>query len=514
MSIFSKVSRQRLSKNKFDLSHERKMSLQMANLTPIMVQSILPGDSFKVNSEIFMRLAPMLAPVMHRINVTTHYFFVPNRIVWDEWEDFITGGRDGTLEPSAPYYNINDANKARFTKGSLCDYMGLPVQDQTATLEGTVKVSTLPFRAYTQIFNDYYRDQNMRDEVDFSKAGGYQGDFGNISVLRQRAWGRDYFTSALPWAQRGPEVNLPVEINYRKPAQLFNPDGDPAAFGNAVRTVNNDGTNFQTDTALESLTVENIDDLGLTINDIRRSARLQEWLERNARGGARYVEQLLSHWGVISDDARLQRAEYLGGGKNPISISEVLQTSGTETAGDNVETPLGQMAGHGIAASQRHGFRRKFKEHGYVIGIMSVLPVTAYEQGVPRHFSRFDKLDYPWPEFANLGEQEIINKEIFADLANNADPANLEKTFGYTPRYSEEKFGISTVHGDMRDNLSYWHMGRKFDALPVLNDDFIKADPTKRIFAVEDQEEDELYCQIYNNISAVRRLPYYGTPTL
>jgi len=474
-----------------------------------MVQPILPGDSLKVSSEIFMRLAPMLAPIMHRVNVYTHYFFVPNRIVWNDWESFITGGKDGTESPVPPNFAYNDSNKQRFEKGKLCDYMGIPTVDQAETLVTDERISSLPFRAYTQIYNDYFRDQNLEDEIDFSKASGTEATADAITTLRQRAWPKDYFSSCLPWSQRGPEVAMSVK--YKDQSEVFTSDGNiPSNIDPLVSRDQGDFGGLSSEVSNELLRIENIE--GITINELRRSVRLQEWLEKNARGGARYVEQLLSHWGVLSDDARLQRAEWLGGGKSPVAISEVLQTGATGTDTSIISTPQGNMAGHGISASGMNGFRKRFKEHGYVIGIMSVLPIASYQQGIQRHFQRFDKLDYPWPEFANLGEQEVLNREIYFDPTDT--DTNNRATFGYQSRYAEEKFGLNSVHGDFRDNLNYWHMGRIFDSRPNLNEDFIKSDPTKRIFAVESPDEDELYCQIYNKVSALRKLPYFGTPRL
>lgn len=499
MNLFNQVKKQRVRKSKFNLSHERKMSLSFNNLYPIMVQPILPGDNFNVKSEVYMRFAPLLAPIMHRVNVYTHYFFVPNRIIWNEWEDFITGGKDGNKAPIHPQVIMNNS---RYSLKTLADYLGLPTW--TSSTEN-FNVSALPFRAYQQIYNDFFRDQNLIDEIPFSKASGVIADgteLDRICTLRKRAWPKDYFTSCLPWAQRGPEAEIQGNVNYKYPAQAIGSDDLPVVDG-TLQSVSGDISSTGQPLGAK---IDNIESLGITINELRTSVRLQEWLENNARGGARYVEQLLSHFGVIADDARLQRAEWLGGGKTPVSISEVLQTSATS----DEPTPQGTMAGHGISVGTQNGFRRRFKEHGYVIGVMSVLPTASYQQGVPRHFKRFDKLEYPWPEFANLGEQEVKNHEVYLDL----NATDNDATFGYQSRYAEEKFTPSTVHGDFKTNLDYWHMGRKFTARPNLNQSFVESDATKRIFAVEAGQEDELYCQLYHNVSAVRPLPYFGTPRL
>lgn len=501
--------------SKFDLSHEKKFSMKMGNLIPVMVSDVLPGDKFKVDTEIFMRMAPMLAPIMHRINVYTHFFFVPNRLLWAEWEDFITGGPTGQLTPIPPYFEVKDATAAALQKGSLADFLGVPPPPLTGIVN-PLRISALPFRAYQTIYNEYYRDQNITAELGFGLGGGdigAGGDFGVTTTMRQRAWEKDYFTSALPWSQRGGQVTMPfsAEVNYKPVSTMVSNSTGVTPIDGALST----SSGALQNASLENLRIENIEDISngtTTINDLRKAVRLQEWLEKSARGGARYIEQIMSHFGIKSSDARLQRPEYLGGGKSPVTISEVLSTYQSSEAGTPDVNPQGNMSGHGYAVGSSHGFNRRFEEHGYVIGIMSVLPKTAYSQGVPRHLTRFDKLEYPWPTFGQLGEQEVKNKELYADYT--AAIANYETEFGYQSRYAECKYMPSTIHGDFRDTLEYWHMGRKFAALPLLNTSFIQADPTKRIFAVEDTDQDELYCQVYHNVSAIRALPYFNNPTL
>lgn len=526
MSIFSKISARRPKKNKFDLSHERKMSIPMGKLVPILVQDAVPGDSFRVSSEIFLRMAPLLAPIMHRINVYTHYFFVPNRLVWNEWEDFITGGKNGSAQPVAPYFKPGPTGTSQglYKPGTLFDYMGLPTLDPADNPADYPKVSSIPFRAYQLIYNEYYRDQNLSDPIDIPLTSGEENDFNRLVTLRNRAWEKDYFTSALPWAQRGGEVEVPfgatADVNYSEVSTVKNPDGTLMDFEGYLGTTSGafglpgelyggktNPQNYQGQARIENIDSIDIDGSPININDLRRSAKLQEWLEKNARGGARYIEQILSHFGVKSSDARLQRPEYLGGGRQPVSISEVLQTYQDEEVQSN---PLGTMGGHGVSVGRSNGFKSFFEEHGYVIGIMSVLPKSAYQQGIPRHYSRETKFDYFWPEFAHIGEQEIKNKELF--VSQTIDPKN-EETFGYAPRYSEYKYMPSTVHGQMRKSLAYWHLGRVFDNQPVLNENFVqtKTDDFTRIFAVEDDEH--MYVQLYNKIDALRPMPYFGTPT-
>lgn len=508
MKLFDSIRLKRPPKSKFDLSHEKKLTLDFAALVPIMCQEILPGDSFRVNSEILLRFAPLISPVMHRINVFTHYFFVPNRLIWNEWEKFITGGPQGTDAPLMPYFNYPQSgwDDSYSAPGSLSDYLGLPTKPAGTVPTQTYQVSALPYRAYQLIFDEYYRDQTLTPAVNFDKGSGpiqIPGDDVKLLTLRKRAWQKDYFTAALPFSQRGPEVNIPGTTTPLKPAAAFKNSDDTPATGalsaNASAVL----------AGADPVYLDTVQEVGININDLRASARLQEWLEKNARGGARYVEQLLSHWGIMPEDARLQRPEFLSGNRQPVVISEVL--SNFQFSGDAEGLPQGNMAGHAISVGGTNGFKRKFTEHGYVICIMSILPTTSYSQGIPKQFSRFDKLEYAWPEFAQLGEQPIENKELYVGDFTSAQPVG---PFGYTPRYAEYKYGISTIHGNMRDSLEYWHMARKFASQPALNEAFVTADPTKRIFAVTDPNVHNLYCNIYHNVSAIRPLPYFGTPTL
>lgn len=524
MKLFDKIRIQKPRLNKFDLSHERKMSLRMGELIPILVQDIVPGDSFRVQSEIMMRFAPLLAPIMHRVNVTTHYFFVPNRLVWDEWEDFITGGPEGTTQPVFPHFNWSGIG-AVTGPGTLSDFMGLPVWDGEPVSGNIAKVSMLPFRAYQLIYNEYYRDQNLQEEVPVPKTSGQQAAGATLNQLLQtrlRAWEKDYFTSALPWAQRGVAVEMPVDTNieweYKTISDVYRDTGAAPGVDTLIGIGPTDADKLRVGKLNNTTTgwagrIENIEDItadgaGFTINDLRRSIKLQEWLEKNARGGARYIEQILSHFGVVSSDARLQRPEYLGGGKSPVVISEVLSTY--QDPGDT-GLPQANMAGHGISVGTTNGFKKSFEEHGYVIGIMSVLPKTAYQQGIPRHFSRETKFDYYWPEFAHLGEQEVKLKELYYSSTGAA--GEMDETFGYQSRYAEYKYIPDSVHGEFRSSLAFWHMGRIFESKPSLNAGFVQSDPTTRIFAVQDASE-QLYTQIYNRVSALRPMPYFGTPMI
>ena len=523
MSIFSKVAMPRPQSNTFDLSHDRKFSGKIGELMPISVMEVVPGDKFNIKATNMTRFAPLITPIMHKASVYCHFFFVPNRILWPNWENFISGGEDGLADPTFPTVDLTIPTQ--YGVQTLADYLGLPTGNQL------LNVSALPFAAYQKIYQDYYRDENLITKTDVSVTDGTQStvDTIELSSMKKRVWQHDYFTSALPWTQRGPEATIPLGTS----APIFY-QNDPlnptfvrdTATGNPLTNVNFDGvSSLQTggSGAMYSLLPNqtNIDidnsadlhaDLSLatasSINDLRRAFRLQEWLERNARGGARYIEIITAHFGVRSSDARLQRPEFLGGSSTPITISEVLQTS----ANASEPTPQGNMAGHGVSVGSSNYVSYRAEEHGYIIGIMSVMPKTAYQQGVPKHWKKLDKFDYYWPSFANIGEQPIYNEELYHE-----NTSRDQEVFGYTPRYAEYKYIPSTVHGTFRTSLNFWHMGRIFDATdkPVLNADFIECDATEvdRVFNVPEGSE-HLYVYLHNEVKATRLMPYFGTPTI
>jgi hypothetical protein len=323
-------------------------------------------------------------------------------------------------------------------------------------------------------------------------------------VIRNRAWEHDYFTSALPFAQKGAAVDIPLGVIDQNVLVKSN------SAANQVLTSTPTNQNIQSETGVFTpfpntlfAATEGIELEPTTINDLRRAFKLQEWLEKNARGGTRYVESILAHFGVRSSDARLQRPEYITGSKSPIVISEVLNTTGIDG-----ELPQGNMAGHGISVAGGNDGTYYCEEHGYIIGIMSILPKPSYSQGIPKHFLKAHPLDYYWPSFANIGEQPIENQELYAYTANAQD------TFGYTPRYAEYKYLQNRIAGDFRTTLNYWTLSREFATQPALNQQFIECNPedTDRIFAVQDGT-DPIYVQVVNKIYARRKMPVYGTPT-
>lgn len=530
--IFKSIRAKAPRRNAFDLTHDKKLSCNMGDLIPVFLQDVVPGDKFRVSSEIWIRFAPLLAPIMHRVNAYVHYYFVPNRLVFDQWENFITGGIDGKQAPPFPVVNDQDlamgitdgsGNPAALNPGSLADYLGITMADNIGT--GELDISVLPFRAYQLIYNEYFRDQTLTPAVPLQTGSTVTGsELAEIVKLRKRSWEKDYFTSALPFAQRGDQVLLPLEDSApvtftptNTPAQLIasgtqfgsnNVDlqGQPNT-GNEGTLIGNDpgsGTTMSLNVVPSGSYTADLQSASATsINDLRRSIRLQEWLEKQARGGSRYIETILNHFGTRNPDYRLQRPEYLGGGKSPVVISETLQTSSTDAT-----SPQGNPAGRAVSAGRTNRFTKYFTEHGYVIGIMSIMPRTAYMQGVPKHFLKADRFDFYWPSFAHLGEQPILNAELYSAAGVNANGI-----FGYTPRYAEYKYAINSVHGDFRTTLDHWHMARKFDAAPALNADFIASDPTDRIFSVEDGSH-ALWCHIVNNCRAIRPMPVYGTPTI
>ena len=502
-NIFNSVQVEKPKKNVFDLSHDVKMSMKMGNLTPVLVTECVPGDSFQIGCDSLIRFAPMVAPVMHRMDVSVHYFFVPNRLTWENWEKYIV---DANTPNPLPYINYTDDFTADQKK--FLDYMGVPPNTGTGI---TQALNALPIAAYQAIYNEYYRDENLVTEVDYTLADGNNtGDVTDLVKMRQRAWEHDYFTASLPFAQKGTAVDIPigsidtdVAVNWNNlENNLSQVYGLPTGGSTGVFETIGASAGVSTTGSPEMIAKSSeLDIQPTTINDLRRAFRLQEWLEKNARGGTRYIENILMHFGVRSSDKRLQRPEYITGLKTPVIISEVLNTSAT------AEEAQGNMAGHGVAVSTGKYGNYFCEEHGYIIGIMSVMPQPAYQQGIPKTYLKSDPLDFFWPSFAHIGEQPVTNNELYAYTAT------AEDTFGYVPRYAEYKYQPSRVAGDFRTVLDYWHLGRIFATQPALNDTFIECTPDQceRIFAVQDGE-DNLYCQIMHKIKAVRPMPKFGTP--
>lgn len=510
--------------NKFNRSHTNLLTCEMGKLVPFYVEEVLPGDEFRVKTDAIIRLAPMLAPIFGEVDFYTHYFFVPNRLLWKNWEEFITNGlENGTTDVVAPYVQ---GDTSTMTLGSLADYIGLPVGDSAGSSGSSVSgvnghtFSALPFRCYAKIWNDWYRNEFLQNAIPLSLEDG--ADTTTNLTLQSRCWPRDYFTSALPFTQLGGAVTLPIgseapvigngqALTLNRGITTSALSNNDYTFRNNAGTVitgqsaGNDSLGLSTDPAKSGLIADLSSAFAATVNDVRTAFQLQRLMERKARSGNRYVEYLAASFGVRSPDARLQRAEFLGGGKSPVMISEVLQTSAATST-----SPQGQMTGHGFGAARTHAFNKAFTEHGYIMGILSVMPKTSYFQGRERALHRYSYTDYYQPEFAHLGEQAVYDTEVVC--ASTVDSADI---FGYQPRYEEYRRKLSSVHGDYRKNLDYWHLARAFATADVpLNAEFVQSNPTKRIFAAGEQADRPCWIEMFLDVKAIRPMPKHGNPGL
>lgn len=490
----------------------------MGFLYPVSCMEVLPGDTFQQNTSLLVRCSPLLAPVMHPVTVRVHHFYVPTRLVWDKFEKFITGGSDGmgddagtppvTESPNSVYSQYPGGpekvaqypeGRAQLTvnKGSLADYFGLPVGLD-------YEVSALPFLAYSRVWEDYFADQDFESSSFHEFVQHPHLDWGPFPVC----WEKDYFTTSRPWPQKGPDVVVPLGgmapvIGDGIPNFYFANDvyagGLKSGSGDdhrvLVETLGPSSDNWlkwnPTGTALSA------DLSGATassINDLRRAFALQRYAEARAQYGSRYTEYL-AYLGIRSSDARMNRAEFLGGGKQTISFSEVLQTGPSSTS-NNDWNGVSDLYGHGIAAMRSNRYRRFFEEHGFVISVMSVRPKAMYMNGVGRMWTRETKEDYFQRELESIGQQEVHGRELHY--------ADTNQTWGYSDRYAEYRSVPSTVAGDFRDNLDYWHLARNFGSTPpALNGQFLSAsEASPRIFA--DQVSDHFWIMAYHNVQARR----------
>lgn len=536
---FQSVKLNKPTRSAFDLSHDKRLTTRMGRLTPVLIQECVPSDSFKGSSEILMRLAPLLAPIYDQIELYVHFFFVPNRLLWEDWEEFITGGRnpgtDPVTPPIPPFFDLETimVNPTGIAgPSSLMDYLGCPdwaTFDPLATWAG-VEIDGMPMLAYQLVWEEYYRDRNLIDDVtgadSFPFASG-QILGGNELLLKQRAYMHDYFTSALPWTQRGEEVLIPIDVamTYRDQAIIYDtsvPGVAPAGSPLAVIGTGSVGPDGEAGAGIFSpgkgaLGIDNIESLSnatSTINDFRAAYALQVWLERNAIGGSRYTESTQAHFGVKPQDSRLQRPEYIGGGRIPVRISEVVSTAWSNDGAADI--PQANMAGHGITYGNTNQFNYFCVEHGFIIGIASIMNPPSYMQGLPRMFRRRSFLDYPWPTFAKLGEQEVMKWEIYASEASFLpDPGGNIPIFGYQSRYADWKYQCNTNQGLFKTSLLFWTLTRVFeDPGPTLSREFIEFDATTqdRIFAVNELEPDNFWLYVHNKLHVKRPLPYFGTP--
>nr|QJB20349.1 MAG: major capsid protein [Microvirus sp.] len=509
--VFQNVGGASVRRSMFDLDYSKLLTGDMGRLYPVMCDEVVPGDFLKISNEVVMRFNPLLAPILHRIDLCVHYFFVPYRILDENWEDFITGGADGDNAYELPRFS--GGAPGAYAKGSLWDYFGFPLGDG---IRGGAQFGLLPLKypwdAYTKIWNEFYRDQNLQDAVTIFGTPAY------------RNWEKDYFTSALPFQQRGTSPALPISgttyadfdfssvgrspfiVNSSSPEP--NTDIQLNTSGAAALFMANHGTSLSAwNTKAENVLNQNTVDLSaattFNVNDLRLAFQVQKWLERNARAGVRYTEFLKSHFGVNPRDDRLQRPEYIGGTKNPVIISEVLQTSSTDAT-----SPQGNLAGHAISVQSGYAGKYHVQEYGLIMGLMSVMPKPMYMQGMNRQWLRETRYDFYFPEFANLSEQAILEAEIYA--APDQTEAGAKSVFGFQGRYDEMRVKQNLVTGDFRDTFSYWHLGRSFASPPLLNSSFISCNPRKDILAVP--TEPAFLCNFGNVIKAFRPLPVIAEP--
>lgn len=537
-----------IQRSKFDMSHTIKTTLNSGDLIPFDVMEVLPGDTFNVETNTLTRLQTLITPLMDDMYLDTYYFFVPNRLVWEHWKEFNGENSKSSWYPTTTYTVpkiLVTAEELTNSRNTIIDYMGFPVQ---SLKKDSALINALPIRAYNLIWNEWFRDQNLQDpilvptddaEYKFSATDSVSGG----TVLKANKY-HDYFTSALPSPQKGPDVtlamsggkDLPVYVKADTiPDNLIDwsaqpsykvkngfPSGDTRHMflegasssgtaytkGYVFPAISGAGNSFQI--APNNLWAQTDGASVATINQLRLAFATQQLYELDARGGTRYVEILKSHFGVTSPDARQQRPELLAYNHTPININQVVQQSGTNTS-----TALGDVAGLSVTADSDNSFVKSFTEHGFIIGLATVRYKHSYQQGINRIWTRKTRFDYYWPVFANIGEQPILNSEIYLQ----GDPADYE-VFGYQEAWAEYRYVPDRVSGEMRSGipktLDYWHLADNYSSLPHLSSDWIQetAVPVNRAIAVEDKLVDQFFMDIYLKIEATRPMPMYSIPGL
>lgn len=541
---FSQIPNSPIQRSVFDRSHDYKTTMDAGYLIPFFVDEVLPGDTFKLRVNAFVRMNTLIAPFMDNVFMDTFFFFVPTRLVWDNWQRFC--GEQKNPNDSTDFLIPSLSGKNTFVNGSIFDYMGLPTG--VALDPANTPINALPFRAYNLIYNEWFRDENLVDSIPVLTTDG--PDPIDNYKLRKRAKRHDYFTSALPWPQKGPQVDInlardsivPVEmwsrtdpnavnkanwsdgvgihfsggINY---ASMYSDTGSDTVqryseahpdVGTGLRAIlspnvkypshdNTYGNGYAKDPFVSWPSIE--------VNDLRQAFQIQKFYEKWARGGSRYTETLRVMFNVISPDARLQRPEYLGGTHSRINVVPTAQTSSTDSV-----SPQSNLSAFGVLGDSAHGFNKSFVEHGYVIGLCCLRADITYQQGLNRMWSRRSLFDFYWPTLAHLGEQVVYNKEIYAQ--GTADDNGV---FGYQERYAEYRYKPSMITGKLRStdpqSLDVWHLAQKFDSLPKLNQDFIEENPPiNRVIAV--QEEPQFFADFWFDLKTSRPMPVYSVPGL